>query len=334
MLVSKVAKFRRGPSVFFSDSKSAWIRRIGRSAAPILEQPQFRRLLVEPIETLADLPGISPLAGSYTNFARRKRARLIGDAQEPKVSVIMAAWNAERTIGAAIDSMQAQTYSNFELLVVDDGSSDGTRELVAGLAAQDPRIQLVISPTNAGAAHARNMGLSRASGEFITFHDSDDRSHPERMERQLCALLRSSGKMFCLCSYSRVNDAGEVVSINGREVSKSVISMMFKRAVFARQGYFRALRVSEDAEYYSRMKTIFGKAAEVELFPVLYYQLFSPTSLLFSDGLTQSDGNTVIHKRSPEAEKALQEIEQLHRKIRAGADDGYVDFSPQELPFE
>jgi glycosyltransferase involved in cell wall biosynthesis len=254
-------------------------------------------------------------------------------AGTPKVSVIMAAWNASRTIEAALVSMQAQSYENFELIIVDDGSDDNTSAIALAASARDSRIRLLRSEQNAGAAHARNLGLQACSGDFITFHDSDDRSHPERIERQLVALLRAPEKMFCLCNYSRVDDAGKVLRINGREVSKSVISMMFRRSVFVRQGYFLPLRISEDAEYYSRMKTIFGAAAEITLFPVLYWQGFSAGSLLFSDGETTSEGGSVVHTRSQEAEALLREIELQHEQIRAGLDEGYVAFSHEKVPF-
>ena len=324
--MSKLAKFRRGPAVFFADVKSPLLRALGARMAPVLERPVVRQTLLDPLATLEGVALLSPVAERVKQARQLHRTRLLEEAGHPLVSVVMAAWNAGTTVEAAIESMQAQSYDNFELIVVDDGSSDDTCAVVRRFVVRDPRIRLVHLAHNAGAAHARNVGLHEAQGEFLSFHDADDFSHPQRIERQLCAILRSPQTMFSLCNYSRVDDEGQVLSINGREVSKSVISMMFRRQVFTRIGYFRDFRISEDAEYYERMKLIFGAGAEHLLAKVLYLQGFSPASLLFSDGKTEREGDAVEHQRSAEAEQKLREIQRLHLQIRSGEDSGFVPY--------
>jgi len=89
----------------------------------------------------------------------------------PKVSVIMPAYNAERYIRAAIESVLAQTYSDWELIVVDDGSTDKTADIVSSF--RDPRI-LFVSQPNRGEGAARNVGLANVSGEYVAFLDADD----------------------------------------------------------------------------------------------------------------------------------------------------------------
>ena len=90
----------------------------------------------------------------------------------PPVSVVIPAYNRAATIGAAIDSVLRQTWEDFELVVVDDGSTDGT--LAAARAVTDPRLRVVAAPHNLGAAGARNLGVAEARGTWIAFQDSDD----------------------------------------------------------------------------------------------------------------------------------------------------------------
>ena len=104
-------------------------------------------------------------------------------ARQPLISVIMPAFNSASTIVEAIRSVQAQTLTDLELLVIDDGSSDATSELVAALCAQDSRIVLHTLSTNLGVSQARNFALAVARGKWIALVDSDDLIVPERFER-------------------------------------------------------------------------------------------------------------------------------------------------------
>ena len=103
----------------------------------------------------------------------------------PVISVIIPAYNAEQTILDTIASIQKQSFSDFELLIINDGSTDRTLELVQAIA--DERIQ-IFSYKNAGVSAARNRGISHASGEFISFIDADDLWTPDKLELQLAAL--------------------------------------------------------------------------------------------------------------------------------------------------
>jgi GT2 family glycosyltransferase len=103
----------------------------------------------------------------------------------PTVSIITPAFNAERTIVETIESVQKQTYSDFELIIIDDGSKDLTLELVQSV--KDERLK-VFSYENGGVCAARNRGISRATGEFIAFLDADDLWTSDKLELQLAAL--------------------------------------------------------------------------------------------------------------------------------------------------
>lgn len=105
----------------------------------------------------------------------------------PTFSVVIPAYNAPATIGPAIESVLAQTRSELELIVVDDGSSDETPEVVAGYEKSDERVRLV-RQANAGVAGARNTGIARAGGEFVSFLDNDDLWLPRYLELMGAAL--------------------------------------------------------------------------------------------------------------------------------------------------
>jgi glycosyltransferase involved in cell wall biosynthesis len=103
----------------------------------------------------------------------------------PLVSIVIPAYNAAGTIGRTIDSVLRQTFADFELLVIDDGSRDGTAACVASV--EDPRVQLHTFE-NRGLPTSRNRGVARARGEFIAFVDADDLWKPLKLERQVAAL--------------------------------------------------------------------------------------------------------------------------------------------------
>ncbi|MBR9823323.1 glycosyltransferase family 2 protein [Salipiger thiooxidans] len=121
----------------------------------------------------------------------------------PQVSVILPAYNAEAFLSRAMESVRNQSFPDWELLVVDDGSRDGTAALAEAAAASDPRIRAVISPRNAGAAAARNRGLAEARGRYIAYLDADDEWLPEKLSEQL-AHLQATGASFGYCGFWRI----------------------------------------------------------------------------------------------------------------------------------
>lgn len=98
----------------------------------------------------------------------------------PEISVIVPSYNAEPFLGRCLDSILGQTYRDFELLLIDDGSSDGSLCRCQCLAATDPRVT-VFAQENRGVSAARNLGLSKARGRYVVFVDSDDEVHPEML---------------------------------------------------------------------------------------------------------------------------------------------------------
>ena len=103
----------------------------------------------------------------------------------PLVTVIMPVYNAERYMEQSIESIIAQTYQKWELLIVDDGSTDSSVQIMQEYCSKDRRIQMILSTGNEGVASARNKGIQAAKGEYIAFLDSDDLWKAEKLEIQI-----------------------------------------------------------------------------------------------------------------------------------------------------
>jgi glycosyltransferase involved in cell wall biosynthesis len=123
------------------------------------------------------------------------------------VSVIMASYNCAPFLEAAVRSVREQTFENWELIVSDDASTDDTSRLLSKLEALDPRIRVIRSPTNRGAASARNVALALAKGRYMAFLDGDDLWKPHKLERQI-EFMKINQVAFSFSSYERVDENG------------------------------------------------------------------------------------------------------------------------------
>lgn len=125
------------------------------------------------------------------------------------VSIITPLYNSERFIGQTIESVMAQTYPYWEMLIVNDGSRDESAAIVRRYAKQDTRIRLFEQP-NSGCAAARNHGLREAQGRYYVFLDSDDYWDPAFLESQL-AFMQAKNAVIVTCSIRRVNEEGQEI---------------------------------------------------------------------------------------------------------------------------
>ena len=105
---------------------------------------------------------------------------------DPLVSIIMPAYNAAWSISRSIESVLAQSYTAYELLIVDDCSTDNTLEIAYQYAQKDARIRVIVCGENRGVAAVRNEGIAQAKGAYIALLDSDDVWLPEKLQRQIC----------------------------------------------------------------------------------------------------------------------------------------------------
>lgn len=124
------------------------------------------------------------------------------------VSIVMPAYNCENFIGAAIDSVRAQTYSRWELLIVDDCATDSTAEIIKRYISEDSRIKYFKNKTNSGAAASRNRAVRYAKGQYLAFLDSDDLWREEKLEKQI-RFMKINGYSFTCTSYDKIDERGE-----------------------------------------------------------------------------------------------------------------------------
>lgn len=118
-----------------------------------------------------------------------------------KISVIVPVYNTERYLRRCLDSLLAQTFADFEILLIDDGSTDGSPAIEQEYAARDPRFRLIQKP-NGGVASARNTGLAQAQGDFIAFVDSDDFVEPQFLEALYTTTAETGADIAC-CNFTR-----------------------------------------------------------------------------------------------------------------------------------
>lgn len=222
-----------------------------------------------------------------------------------KVSVIIPAYNAEHFIRKTLDAVLAQTFSDFEVIVVDDGSKDQTASLVQSYG---PPIYCIQQP-NAGVSCARNTGIAKAGGRYVAFHDADDLWEPTKLEKQV-ALLDSHPEIgLCFTGVQRIdlNDKliGEIIARDYPDfcealllyscvVSGSCSSAMVRREVIEKAGGFDpTFSTSADWEYWLRLSllTRFAPIAE----PLVFYRV-SPGSMSSDPALVERDTFAVLNK--------------------------------------
>jgi glycosyltransferase involved in cell wall biosynthesis len=124
----------------------------------------------------------------------------------PRVSIVMPSLNGERHVQDAIGSVLAQTMTDFELIFVDNGSTDRTLSLVGAI--NDPRINVILQPMR-GVSRARNRGIEAARGNLLAFLDSDDTWHPEFLERMCAVLERDAGTVLAYCGWQNLGLPGK-----------------------------------------------------------------------------------------------------------------------------
>lgn len=144
--------------------------------------------------------------------------------QSPFVSVILPTYNRASELGKSMQSVLDQTYEKLELIVVSDGSTDETEQVVKGFT--DPRVRFLQSEKNGGLAYARNLGIREAKFDLLAFHDDDDLWKPEKLEKQVRELLKADlNTGFCFCEMSYIMLDGKTVHI----VPRREISAVRKR---------------------------------------------------------------------------------------------------------
>ncbi len=182
----------------------------------------------------------------------------------PLVSVILPAFNSEQWISAAIQSLLSQTWTALEILVVDDCSTDSTYSIAKSFEALDHRVRVLRAKHNSGPYHCRNIALKQAKGEYVTVHDADDWSHPQKIETQVRHLEANPSMMANVSEGARLDEASLITGVAGRTqiLRPNFSSLMFRRVpVTQALGYWDEVRFGGDSEFQYRLISCFGAEA-------------------------------------------------------------------------
>ncbi len=185
----------------------------------------------------------------------------------PLVTVIMPAWNAEKTVRKAAQSILNQTWCNLELLIVDDASTDATWSVLQEIEASDARAKIFRNKVNVGPYVSKNIALTKAKGTWISGHDADDWAHPQRLENHIRVVLAqprpslvSITHMLRITPDGYFNHLGQVGAFNIDGVArKASISCLFERDFLVRGlGFWDCVQFGGDSELISRARLAEG----------------------------------------------------------------------------
>jgi len=202
----------------------------------------------------------------------------------PRVSVIMAAYNAASTVGHAIRSILRQEYQAIELLICDDASQDETMAVIKREAGRDERVRVFRSDANQGAYNIRNALLAVAQGKYVTFHDADDFALPSRIRQQVGVLV-SQRPSAVVARLLRVRPSGEFVFYKDQSALRNApVTIMAPKETFVRYGPYRSVRFGGDTELKERIRNAEGDRAVHQMKQPLIVSLWSETSLTRNPG--------------------------------------------------
>lgn len=174
---------------------------------------------------------------------------------EDLVSIITPLYNAEKYIEATINSVQNQTYKNWEMIIVDDCSKDNSYGLVKKIAKNESRIKLVKNKENCGVTKTRNKGIKIAEGKYIAFLDADDLWHPKKLEKQI-SFMKKNKVLISYTGYEKINEDGTIrgkikvpIKVTYHESLKGNImgclTVIYDQEKLSKK-YFKELKMSED----------------------------------------------------------------------------------------
>jgi glycosyltransferase EpsE len=192
----------------------------------------------------------------------------------PRISVVMGVYNTKQYVTEAVESILKQTYKDFEFIIIDDASTDGTSEALKKIAEKDKRIKLFRNKKNLGLTKNLNIGLRKAKGEFIARMDADDVSLPNRFATEVEFLDKHPDIALVGTWADVINSEGKVISdikyvtdhnaIRRNMTERSQIihpSVMFRKSIVKKAGFYdEKLRTAQDYEYFARVMSQFKVA--------------------------------------------------------------------------
>ncbi|NHE55647.1 glycosyltransferase family 2 protein [Cyclobacterium plantarum] len=206
----------------------------------------------------------------------------------PQLSVVMPVYNGEKYLEEAINSVLNQTFTDYELLIIDDGSTDSSIEIIKSI--NDSRIRLIKNETNKGVAYTRNVGLKEAKGEYLAWMDCDDLIEPDRFEIQLKYLKENAEIGICGTALKRFGEGKPRVSREFSDPEMIKAALLFYPAIRpatamyrmemirkAKLSYDTRLAVAEDYDFYLQASFHFPIK---NIDPVLYHYRASEKSIM------------------------------------------------------
>ena len=215
---------------------------------------------------------------------------------EVQITVAIPCYNGEKTIERCVESILAQTYTNYELLIINDGSKDNTPAVIEELAKKDSRIR-IITQENRGLSATRNRGIEEAKGEYISFIDADDYICPDYLDR-LYTAITATGADLAVCKYytsEQPDKDGGVYTIDRSTMYKELLIPNDNIAAFAWNRLYKLDIINDaglryDARIYGNEDALFNyqylkycdKVAVVD--KALYHYIINTGSIMFSKG--------------------------------------------------
>ena len=235
----------------------------------------------------------------------------------PKISVIIPVYNGEKTIQETIESVLNQSESDFELIVINDGSQDATLDIVASI--RDPRLK-VFSYPNGGVSASRNRGFFHAEGEFIAFLDADDLWTPEKLEAQLKALQKNPQAAVAYSWLDHIDESGQFLRSGCRRTSTGDVykdfllaqflenfsnALIRKQALLEVGGFDESLTHAEDWDMFLRLAARYNFVA-VPSTQILYRR--SANSATANYYKMEAGFLKVLERAYSQAPESLQEL--------------------------
>ena len=247
------------------------------------------------------------------------------------VGVIVPMYNAERTVGATLESVCGQTHRALDIIVVDDGSTDRSAAIAEDHARRDPRVR-VLRQENSGVALARNLGAASTDAQFLAFVDADDLWAPSKIAQQL-GVMQEAGPPAGLayCWFAQIDDEGRVYSLHNRPVAEGLVlqrmcgnnfigngsSMMLRRAAFDAAGGFDPSLRARNAQGCEDMLMALRVAEQFEFRVVPQY--------LVGYRMTNTNMSSDVRQMQRSCEIVLAEFREKHPEFRDDLDAQQVN---------
>ena len=263
-------------------------------------------------QALLPAPGPAVADGDGVPFDRLTAAAPERVEGPHRISVVVTAYRPDRGLLTAVRSILAQSWANTEVIIVDDASPPEYDPILTEAAALGERIRLIRLPVNAGTYAARNAGLDAAGGEFAAFQDSDDWSHPRRLELQVRPLLDDRKLVATTSDGLAVTDQLMLTRPGMRSGRFNPSSLLFRRTRVLREaGYFDRVRKAADSEYIGRIQAVFGARRVRHL-------ASPPLALIRLSANSLSRAEIKAHWMHPARTAYMSAYQRRHQLIAAG----------------